>query len=45
VHRLQKHQLFHHTQQEKGEGKTGNEKALPRLPEAYFTQGSEIIQL
>jgi hypothetical protein len=32
---LQDDQLFHHSQQEKTEGKTGNEKALLEMQKAH----------
>jgi putative endonuclease len=39
---LQKHQLFHETEQKKAEGKAANEKVLQKMQEAYVAQGDEI---
>ena len=30
------YQLFHHQEQEEAKGKTGDEKTLPEMQEAYF---------
>jgi len=35
-------ELSLHPQQEKNQGKIATQKILPKMPEAYFTQGIKI---
>jgi hypothetical protein len=40
---LQRAELFDHQEPEDHDGAAGAEEVLPRLPQAYAAQGSEII--
>ena len=40
---LQNCKLFHNSQQEKTEGKTGSEKTLQKMQEAHIAQRDEVV--